>query len=64
MKPWRFIYILAALLLAGYLLCGKQRFSAEAEQPIPWKADLQGTLPNELSELPRMDHAIDSFLDF
>lgn len=30
----------------------------------PLKADLQGTLPNELSQLPGMDHAIDSFLNF
>ena len=62
--------MVAALLLAAYLLGGKQRFAPAdavlepAEEPIAWKDDLHGTLPNELSELPRMDHAIDSFLNF
>lgn len=70
MKPWKFILSIAVLLLvAGYLLRGKQLMSADDvltpnEEPIAWKADLEGTLPNELSALPRMDHAIDSFLNF
>ena len=71
MKPWRFIYVAAALLLAVYLLCGKQRpvdAVLQAQEipapPVNWKADLHGTLPNELSQLPRMDNAIDSFLNF
>jgi CubicO group peptidase (beta-lactamase class C family) len=69
-KPWKFILSIAVLLLvAGYLLRGKQLMSADDvltpnEEPIAWKADLEGTLPNELSALPRMDHAIDSFLNF
>ena len=32
--------------------------------PVHWKEDLHGTLPNELSQLPPMDNAIDSFLNF
>ena len=38
--------------------------SAPEEAPILWKEDLSGSLSNELSELPRMDHAIDSFLNY
>lgn len=37
---------------------------AVPEVPIGWKADLEGTLSNDLSQLPRMDHAIDSFMNF
>lgn len=46
------------------LLCSQQPSRPDSVQPNPWKEDLEGTLPNELSELPRMDHAIDSFLNF
>lgn len=49
------------------LLCSQQPSRQEApveELAITWKADLEGTLPNELSQLPRMDHAIDSFMNF
>ena len=49
------------------LLCSQQpsRQEVPVEEPaVAWKADLEGTLPNELSQLPRMDHAIDSFMNF
>ena len=48
------------------LLCSQQPSSREEDPPAPidWKADLQGTLSNSLSQLPRLDHAIDSFLNF
>lgn len=75
MKPFRLSYLLLPLLLAAlsvYLVCGKQRPAAElsAQVPVPeipvnWKADLHdGSIRNELSSLPPMDHAIDSFLQF
>ena len=53
-------------LLPLVLLCGQRPSSPEESTPPParWKTDLQGTLPNSLSQLPRMDHAIDSFLNF
>ena len=61
MKP---LYLICCLLPL-VLLCG-QRPSSDVppEESAPWKEDLQGTLPNELSQLPRMDHAIDSFMNF
>ena len=48
------------------LLCSQQPSSREEDPPAPiaWKADLQGTLSNSLSKLPRMDHAIDSFMNY
>jgi len=57
------------MLLAGFLLRGKPAAAyvpetVPEEEPIAWKADLRGTLANELSQLPRMDHAIDSFMRF
>ncbi len=69
MRPRRFIYLVPVFLLAGYLLGGKQRFSGASflparEEAIAWKEDLHGTLDNELSQLPKMDHSIDSFLNF
>ena len=54
-------------LLPLVLLCGQRPSPREEnvpEEPVAWKTDLQGTLPNALSQLPRMDHAIDSFLNF
>lgn len=55
---------IAALLLAlasAFLLRGRP---AAEPAPVVWKADLSGTLPNSLSELPGLDHAVDSFLNF
>lgn len=68
MRHGKLILAAAAFLLtAAFLTRGKQLpdlSSAPEEAPIPWKEDLSGSLSNELSELPRMDHAIDSFLNF
>lgn len=58
------IALIAALLLAVvsvFLLRGKPAPDSDA---INWKASLNGTLPNELSKLPGLDHAVDSFLNF
>ena len=54
-------------LLPLVLLCGQRPSPREEnvpEKPVVWKTDLQGTLPNAISQLPRMDHAVDSFLNF
>ena len=67
MKPVRLIYLIVPLLLAGslFLLRGRQREDASVpEIPVIWKQDLHGCLSNELSRLPAMDHAVDSFLQF
>lgn len=68
MRHGKLIIAAAAFLLtAAFLMRGKQLpepASAPEEAPIAWKEDLSGSLPNELSQLPRMDHAIDSFLNF
>ena len=61
MRPVHLIFCLLPLVL----LCSQQpsRHTADPD-PGLWKADLEGTLPNDLSQLPRMDHAVDSFLQF
>lgn len=56
------IAVLVLAVVSATLLRGK---SAPAPEPAPvWKASLQGTLPNELSQLPGLDHAVDSFMGF
>lgn len=72
MRPFRLAYFVLPLLLAAvsvYLVRGKQRAVRDAapapEIPVNWKTDLHdGSITNELSSLPAMDHAIDSFLQF
>ncbi len=72
MRPFRLAYFVLPLLLAAvsvYLVRGKQRAVRDAapapEIPVNWKSDLHdGSIANELSSLPAMDHAIDSFLQF
>lgn len=54
-------------LLPLLLLCSQRPSTPPGKQSLPpshWKKDLQETLPNSLSQLPRMDHAIDSFMNF
>lgn len=54
-------------MAAVFFMRGMQRADVvplPEEEPIAWKEDLTGRLPNELSQLPGMDHAIDSFLNF
>ena len=58
------ILLIGAILLAVvsvFLLRGKP--APEPVEPV-WKTDLNGTLPNELSKLPGLDHAVDSFITF
>ena len=54
----------ALLLLTGTLLLVAARGRHGGEAEIAWKPDLHGTLTNELSSLPKLDHAVDSFLNF
>lgn len=52
------------LAVSALLLFGKPTPVPEPE-PVPepvWMEDLHGTLPNELSQLPGLDHAVDSFI--
>ena len=64
----KYLLIVLALLLVGavFLLRGQEDPSAREvpETPVNWVADLNGTLVNEQSQLPALDHALDSFLNF
>ena len=68
MRPSRFISVLLSLLvLAGagfWLRLRGQEEPQEPEIPINWVQDLNASLGNELSNLPEMDQAVDSFRTF
>lgn len=61
--------LLALVLIAGagsiVLLRGQEEPSAEAEVQLPpIRTGLNQVITNDLSELPALDHALDSFLNF